>query len=163
MSIVETSAILGNVGEFIGSIAVLATLIYLTVQVKHSRELLEEGRKIAASQVYQARVGFRIDIHMRTAGAQIAELIAKVHHLQDPEGTAGRFQQLTAVEQVQYRNFVAANIQVTENLLYQHSLGLIEEAQFVQTEQYVRLSYEHWDMLGLTTPPITRCYEATEA
>ena len=29
--------LLGNYGEFIGSIAVLATLIYLTVQVRHSR------------------------------------------------------------------------------------------------------------------------------
>jgi len=41
-------------------------------------------------------------------------------------------------------------------------LGLIEEAQFVQTEQYVRNNYAHWDMLGLTTPLITQCYGAKD-
>ena len=41
MSFLELSAVLGNVGEFLGSIAVLVTLIYLAVQVRHSRELLE--------------------------------------------------------------------------------------------------------------------------
>ena len=53
MSFVELSAVLGNVGKFLGSIAVLVTLIYLAVQVRHSRDLLEENRKIALSQVFQ--------------------------------------------------------------------------------------------------------------
>ena len=32
---------LGNLGEFIGAIAVVATLVYLSIQVRHSRALLE--------------------------------------------------------------------------------------------------------------------------
>ena len=32
----ETAQLLGNIGEFVGSIAVLVTLIYLTVQIRHS-------------------------------------------------------------------------------------------------------------------------------
>jgi len=70
MSLIEMSAILGNLGEFIGSVAVLATLIYLTVQVK-------------------------------------------VRNYEDPAGSFERFNQLTAIEQVRYRNFVVANVQVT--------------------------------------------------
>jgi hypothetical protein len=38
MTVIELAAVLGNVGKFVGSIAVLATLVYLTVQVKHSKE-----------------------------------------------------------------------------------------------------------------------------
>lgn len=41
MSFIELSAVLGNLGEFIGSIAVLGTLVYVSVQVNHSKELLE--------------------------------------------------------------------------------------------------------------------------
>ena len=37
MSFIELSAILGNLGEFLGAVAVFATLIYLAVQVKSTR------------------------------------------------------------------------------------------------------------------------------
>lgn len=37
MSTMETAQLLGNVGEFLGSIAVLATLIYLAIQTRHAR------------------------------------------------------------------------------------------------------------------------------
>jgi hypothetical protein len=55
--------LLGNYGEFIGSIAVLITLVYLTVQVRQSKDLLEENRKLALSQVYQGRADVRTAIH----------------------------------------------------------------------------------------------------
>jgi len=41
MSLVETTQILGNVGEFVGAIAVVVTLAYLAVQVRHGREATE--------------------------------------------------------------------------------------------------------------------------
>jgi hypothetical protein len=37
----ETIATLGNLGEFISAMAVVATLVYLSVQVRHSRILIE--------------------------------------------------------------------------------------------------------------------------
>ncbi len=38
LEVIET---LGNLGEFIGAIAVVVTLVYLSVQVRHSRVLIE--------------------------------------------------------------------------------------------------------------------------
>ena len=37
MTFIEQTAVLGSLGEFIGSFAVLVTLIYLSVQVRHAR------------------------------------------------------------------------------------------------------------------------------
>ena len=37
----EWIAVLGNLGEFVGAIGVLITLIYLAIQVRHSRVLME--------------------------------------------------------------------------------------------------------------------------
>jgi hypothetical protein len=37
MSILEVSQILGNLGEYVGAIAVVATLIHLSLALKHSR------------------------------------------------------------------------------------------------------------------------------
>ena len=41
MDIEATSQILGNIGEFVGAIAVVATLAYLAVQVRHNKEATE--------------------------------------------------------------------------------------------------------------------------
>jgi len=41
---------IGAIGELLGALVVLVTLIYLAVQVRHSRDLLEDNKKIATSQ-----------------------------------------------------------------------------------------------------------------
>jgi hypothetical protein len=37
--------LLGNLGEFVGAIAVVVTLVYLAVQVRHSRAATEANTK----------------------------------------------------------------------------------------------------------------------
>ena len=51
-----------SLGEFVGAIAVVATLVYLALQVRHSKEameantrLLDEGRRLALAQAYENR------------------------------------------------------------------------------------------------------------
>ncbi len=39
----EITQILGNIGEFVGALGVVATLIYLAIQVRHSAVLLESN------------------------------------------------------------------------------------------------------------------------
>ena len=41
----EFAALLGNYGEFIGALAVVATLAYLAVQVRHSRQATEDNTR----------------------------------------------------------------------------------------------------------------------
>ena len=50
---------LGAIGELLSSLFVLITLVYLAVQVRHSRQLIEENRKITLSQVYEGRANLR--------------------------------------------------------------------------------------------------------
>ena len=54
MSLMEMAQLLGNFGEFIGAIAVVATLVYLAIQVRHSKsavdantQSLDESRRLA--------------------------------------------------------------------------------------------------------------------
>ena len=42
MDLMQAAQLLGNFGEFVGAIAVVLTLIYLAMQVRHSRESMEE-------------------------------------------------------------------------------------------------------------------------
>ncbi len=41
----ETIQMLGSLGEFVGAIAVVATLVYLAIQVRHSKEAMEANTK----------------------------------------------------------------------------------------------------------------------
>jgi len=41
---------IGAVGDLVGGVAVIATLVYLAVRVKQSKALLERNEKIALSQ-----------------------------------------------------------------------------------------------------------------
>ncbi|NNC54556.1 MAG: hypothetical protein HKO07_02410, partial [Pseudomonadales bacterium] len=51
MSLIE----LGALGEFLGSIAVLATLVYLSVQLRQNTRSMNESKKLALAQTYQMR------------------------------------------------------------------------------------------------------------
>ncbi len=43
MSIVEIFALIGNIGEFVGAITVLVTLIYFAVQIKQNTAALRSA------------------------------------------------------------------------------------------------------------------------
>lgn len=43
--------LLGNYGEFVGAVAVVATLVYLAVQVKHSQQSMDANTKAIRGQV----------------------------------------------------------------------------------------------------------------
>ena len=63
------------------------------------------------------------------------------------------------LSQQQYKEWHAANFQVTDNSLYQFSLGLISEQQIEEVHRYVRVSYLHWQHVGMVTPLMTDLYE----
>ena len=83
----ETIQMLGSLGEFVGAIAVVATLVYLAIQVRHSKEAMEantksldEGRKLALAQTYQARSDALQQMHMFLAASQeLCEITEKIN------------------------------------------------------------------------------------
>ena len=68
---------LGAIGELIGSFAVLLTLIYLAIQVRHSRELLERQERLGLGQAYQAKFSSRIELEKLVI--ELAEVSVRVH------------------------------------------------------------------------------------
>ena len=69
---------IGAIGELVGGVAVIATLIYLAIQVKHSKALLERNESIALSQMFQARADARTNVVLAQAQSGKAELISSV-------------------------------------------------------------------------------------
>ena len=52
MDLVSTTQLLGNVGEFIGGITVLATLVYLAYQIRQGTRALERAEVRATMETF---------------------------------------------------------------------------------------------------------------
>jgi hypothetical protein len=127
MTFIELLAVLGNLGEFVGSVAMLATLLYLAVQVRHSRELLARGEKIALSQVYSDRANARVTAYITmTESSLIPDLYDRV--LKGDGQYRTRLEQLSNTNRGRLDSYVKAQITNYDNWLYQHDLGLLDES-----------------------------------
>jgi hypothetical protein len=142
--------LLGNYGEFIGSIAVLATLVYLAVQVRHSRTLLDENQRISLSQAYQSRTSMRFEAMKLMLDH--ADVMSK-YMAGGNEGWVANFEKLTPSEQFQVRSFQSTALQAMDNSLYQAQLGLIDQRALDDLHEMIRTNYPVWVQTGSNIPP----------
>ncbi len=70
MSTLELSQLLGNHGEFVGAVAIVATLFYLAIQLK------QNTASVRAS-AYQSWVATNIEINMALSNPAQSEIVAK--------------------------------------------------------------------------------------
>jgi hypothetical protein len=161
MTLIEMTAVLGNLGEFIGSIAVLATLIYLALQVKHSKELLERQERVAMSQVYQHRTALRVEIVSNGIDPALAEILVTLDNRLPHDEWKAAFDRLSEVDKRRARSFIQMNQLLMDNSLYQGSLGMIDEVHLAAVQQNIRNSYPLWEHIEIPLTPRTRAwYEA---
>jgi hypothetical protein len=155
------------IAESLGALAVLATLLYLTVQIKQSRLLLEENRKIALSQIYETRTQRRIEQSNRIGDPYLAELTVKLRggymnpHI--PEEVAQRFDSLSEVEKLVMYSKSEANMLNIDNSLYQSSLGLFDDIQSEHMAAALISNRHFWTHIKLRlTPRIEKWYEKND-
>lgn len=131
---------LGNYGEFLGSIAVLGTLIYLAVQIRHSKELLEKNQIISLSQVQQARANSgREQWLVLSDSTYLAPLVAADSGMDEAT--------------VRLQAYLAASLVHADNMVYQYELGLVDELSMARTTDMIKRNYDRWVELELNPPP----------
>ncbi len=118
-----TIAELGSIGEFVGSFAVLATLIYLATQIKHSQ-------KFAMAQAFQARTDLSVQLggHFLQLDSDLLAKVIPTDLASGPFIDAAKIDDLTREEQARLRVAVSGLVSVSDNSLYQIELGLIPGA-----------------------------------
>jgi len=148
MDFLATTQLLGNLGEFIGSIAILVTLGYLAVQVRQSRELLERNEKIALSQVYQARSNTRREaMNHISDSTYLAELLGKVDF---PEVQRIDLSELSPGDRVRLKAHCGTIYFHQENNLYQYELGLLDERTYELTGSTILQFMPIWRQMNVT-------------
>ncbi len=104
---------LGAIGELVGGVAVIATLVYLAIQVRH-------GTRAARSAAYQAAVTSVAEF-TRLVGSDPATAALFHNGLQDPS-------RLADDQRIQWAFLFTSAVRNFENLHYQHEIGSLDEA-----------------------------------
>jgi hypothetical protein len=132
---------LGSVGEFIGAIAVLVTLIYLAAQLKQNTQAIR-------AQISQARSDQAQEFFLFSAGSDhIAEIWAKVQvdHVPDP----AKLEELDDVERSRLLFYCVANQQRLENMYFQHKRGFLNDETYKRTLLPISRQIPLWNALGI--------------
>jgi len=76
MDLISTTQLLGNLGEFVGAMAVVGTLFYLAVQVRNSKEATEANTRSQQLHSYTAWESANLNLNMTMSNPAQAEIIA---------------------------------------------------------------------------------------
>jgi hypothetical protein len=118
---------LGALGEVIGAIAVVVTLVYLAVQIRQNTHAMEEGRRLALAQTYQMRADALQSMLVHAADSEyIGPLITKLTQHGYPEDIAA-LERLTPDERGRFRQWQIAQHTHWDNMFFQYQQGYLED------------------------------------
>ena len=138
---------LGAIAEFVGAIAVIATLIYLAIQIRQNTRSMDENRKVELSRNYQQLAELRTSMLSSVAeSAELASIYVKVSKM-EPGSLSG----LTEEEIIRLKYRETVNLTVNEVTLYQYENGLIDQRAYESSRKVFRRRKALWKLLELDT------------
>ncbi len=121
---------LGALGEFLGSIAVLATLVYLSVQIRQNTKSMDESKKLALAQTYQVRSDALQMMLVHAADSEhIGPIITKLTGAGYPEDISA-LDSLSNLERQRFRLWQIAQETHWDNMFFQYQQGFIDEEYY---------------------------------
>ena len=138
----EFAQLLGNYGEFVGAIAVVATLVYLTAQIRQNTRAMEAAQRMALAENYIARVN-QIERSARelALSQDLSEILAK--------GRAQGIDSLPPKDRGRYRAWLNAQFHRVDRQFYQLQKGLLDSEGQWSFEGIVRFAAPHWRDAGI--------------
>lgn len=146
MTLVE----LGGLGEFLGAMGVMATLVYLSIQVRQNTRAMHDGRRMALAQTYQMRADALQTMLVHAADSNwLANTIVKLTALGYPEDITA-LDELDSLERGRFRLWQIAQQTHWDNMLYQYQQGFLDP-EYYEDEFKVRVRRlaPTWKALGL--------------
>ena len=141
--------LLGNYGEFVGAIAVFATLIYLSIQVKHSKQateantnIAERNHSLALAQSQVARIGM---ITNQVRSIALSEELAEIFVKFEDAGLDG----LSKVEHRRFQSWYIAQYYTLDVQHSQYRLGLLDEDSWQDAVRRIKTQVGIWDQLDM--------------
>jgi hypothetical protein len=142
---------LGALGEFVGAIAVVVTLVYLAIQIRQNTQSMEESRRLALAQTYQMRADALQEMLVHAAESEhIGPIITKLTGAGYPEDVRS-LDQLTPIERGRFRQWQIAQQTHWDNMYYQYQQGFLDEEYYRDSFRVrVQRLAPIWRELGVT-------------
>ena len=140
----------GSIGEVIGALGVVVTLIYLTKQIRLNTQAMDEARKLALAQTYQMRSDALQEMMVRAADSEhIGPIIIKLTELGYPQN-ASALAQVTTEERGRFRLWQIAQQTHWDNMYFQYEHGYLDEESYQHSFKVrVQRLAPTWRALGL--------------
>ena len=121
---------LGALGELLGSIAVLATLVYLSVQVRQNTRSMEESKKLALAQTYQMRADALQMMLVQAADSEyIGPIITRLTSAGYPENISA-LNGLSEEDRGRFRQWQIAQQTHWDNMYFQYEQGFLDQEYY---------------------------------
>ena len=133
---------LGSIGEFISSIGVIVTLIYLAIQLRQNTEVMRESQRIARVDAMTSKNEL---IERSSAQAAINPEILEIRLRAKKEGVRG----LSELETARLMSWEAARAMRLESQFFQWENGLLDDDYYDQFRTAISNSAPLWKELGL--------------
>jgi hypothetical protein len=142
---------LGAIGELMGAIGVIASLIYLSVQIRQNTRSMAENRKLSLAQTYQMRADALQDMVVSAASSELSPIITKLTGAGYP-GKVEALDVLDHEERGRFRLWQIAQQTHWDNMHFQYQQGYLDEEYYREAfaDRVVRLA-PTWRALDLNS------------
>ena len=121
---------LGNLGDFVGGLAVVVTLAYLAVQVRQNTRQLERTGAMSKAATYQSLTALIVEGNARISTSRdLAEL-----RVRGREALGN----LDEVDQHRFLVNMSSMFRIMENLFQQNAAGLLTDEQYSSWQHMLR-------------------------
>lgn len=149
MDLQAIAQLLGNFGEFFGSVAVFVTLIYLAIQVKHGKQATEantqiarQNHSVALAQNQVARIDLIAQqVRSLALSAELADVFVKFEH--------SGIDSLTDSERRRFHMWHIAQHYILDSQHFLHTLGLLDEESWQDAVRRIEVQLDTWDQLDM--------------
>jgi hypothetical protein len=141
---------LGALGELLGAAGVIATLVYLSIQIRQNTRSLEASQRLALAQTYQMRSDALQNMLVHAASSKIGGIIFKVTQAGYPVDLTA-LDTLTPEERSRFRQWHIAQQAHWDNMHFQYQQGFLDEEYFRdEFVKRVQRLWPAWQALRLT-------------
>ena len=125
---------IGAIAELLGAVGVIASLVYLATQIRHSREQMEQNTRTTRASAYQEFTG-QLHSTMMSAGEnpQWEQAVMK--------GWAD-FSRLSKEDAFRFTLYMTGVANAFDNAHYQHRLGMLDEDRWQKHYADVRTIFQ---------------------
>jgi hypothetical protein len=141
----------GDIGQVVGGLAVVVTLIYLAKQIGQNTHAMDEARKLALAQTYQMRSDALQEMLVHAADSEfIGPIIIKLTELGYPQDVSA-LDKLSDIDRGRFRMWQIAQQTHWDNMHYQFQQGYLDREYYEDAfiERVIRLA-PTWKALGIT-------------